>query len=338
MSVSPHEHEAVNVRTLPRREYVLPIVPIPQVSTGSVTIIASTNNAQPDEIDWYIGYLMREFGNDSREGKVDVVIADNTGDGSLMKHLQPHEVSLQRADIGCVFRHVPTPGKIHGLNECLRHTRGEFVVSVDLNKRPHDGTLRGIAGMVRNGVADLVSAQIFALNPLKPPQWWCAGGAYAATRKSFPGFPPVLNEDEYTGRLNRARGGSFTVSEYFITDTKGRGQIHPNHRAIRAARTTAGGRQFENLIINDNARCYNLGNFPAPRVPRNIGSTLFNFSTSLRAIAQLSPSEARIIGKRALSSIIQRTLQPKSSGSIYDSEYEKWMGLLHANPEMCSWT
>lgn len=308
------------------RSIDMSIVPIVRSDEYDLAVISTIAQSRPRDLQRYTRTLIEDFAHSGL--RVQVLIADNTPAHTNRIYLDRMGSTIQKAGIDCALFHVPEPGKPHGLNACLEAVRAPVVESIDINKYPARGTLRGLYDDVIAGKADLVSSRILRLRALgQTPQSWCAGQAYAGKRWCFPGFPEVLNEDEYTHLLTLARGGSFAISDRILYD-----KTPPNsyEAARRIARTDAGSQQLHYTTVRDGDKQYCLGDVSLDRTkPQEceLGST----AGTIYQLARAPLGYKLALGRRIVDKVAHI-----SSADIAQTQTQMMQRLVE-NPKMCAW-
>lgn len=310
------------------RQIDMDIVPIVRPDKYDLSVISTNGRHDPREFTRYTHALVNDFAGSSL--KVQVLIADNTREHSNRPNLERMGEALSEHGIDLGYFHVPQPGKPYGLNKCLAAVRAPIVEPVDMNKYPAYGTLRGLYDDVRVGMADLVSSRIFRPNFLgQVPQFWCAGQAYAGKREYFPGFPQVLNEDEYIHLLTLARGGSFAISDRHLYDKV---PSSPHEAARRVARVNAGSQQLHYITVRDREVLYRLGEVCIEQ-PQPSAKGLGCIAGSIYSLARSPLGYKRSMFTRIISQATQR-ISPETTALLHTQALER----LIENPTICAWS
>lgn len=321
-----HESRTHNERLT--RRFPLNLVEINPNHICNLAVIASIKNMPPERIIEYGKILINAFAN--KNYSVQVLFADNTEDHHYSDAFVQLEQMLRKGKIAFTGLSAPTPGKIHGLNKCLEKVRAPYILSVDPNKTPAPGTLDGLYDrMVNHPNIDLLSARV-AQNPLRgnPSQYWNAAAAYIGKREFFTGFPPVLNDDEYTSCLTNARGGHFEVANDLTV------QDRPNvsslqSKAEREGRQYAGNLQIENtIIILPNGKEVKLCEYKRYRKDM----------LELKSIKQILDFILHLPLKNQLQLpfVFMNKLIMKANPLIFIKR-RHYLNQLYENPNMCSW-
>lgn len=320
------------IGTLPERKVPLEVVPIRGEHTHDLAVIASIFHETDTDLQWYAQRLREEFTDGTRS--VHVIFADNTPDGRHGATLDNVKGTLDTSGITCDHIRIPLPGKVHGLNGCLRRVAAPYILSVDPNKRPAQGTLRGLYEHINEQGVDLLSARI-ARNESRgnPLHVWNAGAAHIGARWCFPGFPRVLNDDEYTHRLTVLRHGTFDVApELTVHDPKD-DLLDQVQRAQRHARHTTGNTQLDHLTVySSDGTEWNLGDFDTEGLKTEALSR-DGLAKMWKHLMRMPLEERVAFPIGVLSKVLYRNkLNPYNN--IYREEY---LEELSKNPEICTW-
>lgn len=297
--------------------------PISESPQHRIAVIASISRETSNDLFRYCDFLTSEFSGLSYDA-VQILFADNTLNNAHRSELGRMSDAMGHERIDFAHLHAPKPGKIHGLNACLKLADASFILSVDPNKQPRKGTLVGICNELENSDFDLISARLAGgVN-----QHWNAGAAYGAKQVHFAQyFPPVLNEDEFMLRLTLARGGKFKVSELLYDDLKGKCLSRDEH-VRRSVRAQVGSAQINNLTVDDGERQYRLFDHNVV-----IPSCLDQVSYGARG-SVYKPFQSMVTdGTGALRSLASHLRHGASDSRIYQEYMQKLIG----DPALCAW-
>lgn len=334
MSENIYGYESAHIEQVLSRRVYVPLKPPPLSYSSDLAVIASVAGNTPADFVAYAKLLTQEFGQGSE--RIQVLIADNTprqihGDdlknmGDLLAH---DRISFQPLE-------SPTPGKVLGLNAGIAQSSAPVCIFVDMNKRPKNGTLRGLYGAVAGGNVDLVSARVAGTLSKRghPTQWWNDGKAYAINSHYLPtAFPEILADDAFISGYVLGHGGRFAVApDKLVVDTKG---IHSSYEGSlqRTARQWAALVQLNYLTVYDNDGAEIRPSLENMRLPEKVESRPSKIAGTVYSLTHLT-SDERIAAGRKLASKATHIL---SRGDDLDHYKKVYLEELLRNPDMCAW-